>query len=789
MVAYVELYFIKDKTIKKVPINSAVETLYYIENNVRIPTQQELINNKSKTNVSDIKQELSLSNNVIPLYDVYTTNIYLIQRRNVYIRVVHDNYRFPDKLILNEIIKLRTNRLKQIKLYPELKKDNVFMRKINKINLMLTFMNSFHNKTLFNTYVKIFYRYAPELANGTYTCLRKSFIPHKNHLKPYYSRDEIIKLAMNMEIIKIPKNTNYHDFKDNISVEKYHDICIIVQKNDISATNLVEHQNYIIKNSMTGLIQYYSIQGSYFMNQYMRGLTKYVYQNSYLETSIRNIWDAVINAPAFDNDYILYRFVKSDTYLNHLNIGDIYIEKGFTSTTRDPFYRHESYEFGFILIKIRIPKNVIGVGLCLETISHFPAEEEIILAPMCHLQLISKNNNCKYYHPDESFVANVKSRYEFKWIKNGDTSFPKREKFKDDTKIIDFLKLKRNNSSSLNNKIEHFFHQYCDPMNRIKCNIGDNIFYVVAEFFDSSDVYKDMYALKISKGFSLYSIYNGYILFMIEIGEENGIEQIHINYFTKYSQLKRDDVLGVDNFIKFIASVAYYFNISTVVLYADHISCDHEQYISKKSLSRQIIKYNKIIEPIVHNSNKQLTFNDKKKIISHDSNKIKTDVFDKIYTGGSYCIDHYMYLKYNIKKYNNIHSNNIEIQPRFSYDDIDMLKYTSPDIILKKNDRDEIYQIYNKNYKLDNKKEKHNIADFYIWMIKHKCFLIDIFVGKLDRVYRHDNPFKKDYYMFDIFSYLYNKGIVPTYNRYIKMNIDIDHAITVLPKNRYTTRR
>jgi hypothetical protein len=148
-----------------------------------------------------------------------------------------------------------------------------------------------------------------------------------------------------------------------------------------------------------------------------------------------------------------------------------------------------------------------------------------------------------------------------------------------------------------------------------------------------------------------------------------------------------------------------------------------------------------------------------------------------------------MYLKYNIKKYNNIHSNNIEIQPRFSYDDIDMLKYTSPDIILKKNDRDEIYQIYNKNYKLDNKKEKHNIADFYIWMIKHKCFLIDIFVGKLDRVYRHDNPFKKDYYMFDIFSYLYNKGIVPTYNRYIKMNIDIDHAITVLPKNRYTTRR
>lgn len=820
MSEYIELFFIKNKIIKKFLLSEAVDKLYYSkENDCRLPTQEELNKAKSKNTLTDIKYKLSINEDVMPLYDVFTSNIYLIQKRNVYTRVVHDNYRFPDKLILDEIKLVQEERLKKIKLKPELINDKVFMRKIDKIVLMLEFMNCFDNNKLFDTYINIFYRYAPELANGTYTCLRKSFMPHKNHLKPYYTRDEVIKLGMNIGIVVIPKNINYNDFKDTLSIEKYQELCTDIQKNDISASILVEHQNYIIKNNMVGIIQYYTLQGSYFMNQYMRGFTKYSYKNEYLENIIKYMWDSVINAPAFDKDYILYRFVDTDNHLKHLNIGDIYIEKGFTSTTRDPFYRTDLYKFGFILIKIRIPKNIVGVGLCLETLSHFPSEEEIILAPLCNLKLISKDIQCEYYNPDEEFVSNVKTRYEFVWIKNSNQVFPKRENFKQETNLIDFLELKTNRSISLKDKINNFFNTLCDPMNRIKCKIGDNTFYAVAEYYDSSDVYKQMYALKLTDGFSLYSIYDGYILFMIEIGEENGYEQMHVNYFTKYSQLRRNDIMGDDNFVKFIASMAHYFNISNVILYADYISCDNTKHMSKHTLSRQIKKYTNIITPINNNIlnnifnqtlklkiepniinenvklKKQRTFvksiNEIKSDIINIKNEsnVRFDVLDDLYSGGSYCVDYYIYLKHNVKRYSDTINLNAELQPKFSYVDIDLLKTTSPDVILKKNDRDEVYQFYNKNYKLETNKEKHNIAEFYIWMIENKCYLIDIFVSKLDRIYKNNNPFKTDYYVLDISSYLYNRNLISVYNRFIKMNIDIDHTLSNLPKNRYTVRR
>lgn len=812
MSIYIELFLIKNKTIKKFLLNEAVEKLYYSrEYDCRLPTQEELKNIKSKNTLKDIKYKLATNEDVIPLYDVFTSNIYLIQKRNVYTRVIYDNYRFPDKLILDEIKSNQDKRLKKIKLKPELKNDKVFMRKIDKIVLMVEFMNCFDNNKLFDTYINIFYRYAPELANGTYTCLRKSFMPHKSHLKPYYTRDEVIKLGMNMGIILIPTNMNYNDFKDSLSIEKYQELCTVIQKNDISASILVEHQNYIIKNNMIGLVQYYTLQGSYFMNQYMRGFTKYSHKNDYLENIIKYMWDIVIHSPAFDKDYILYRFIDTDGHLRHLNVGDIYIEKGFTSTTRDPFYRTDLYKFGFILIKIRIPKNKIGVGLCLETLSHFPAEEEIILAPMCNLKLISKDKECEYYHPDEEFVSNVKSRYEFIWIKNGNTMFPKRDNFNQETKIIDFLELKTNRSLSLKDKINTFSHTLCDPMNRIKCKIGNNTFYVIAEYYDSSDVYKQMYALKTMDGFSLYSIYDGYILFMIEIGEENGNEQIHVNYFTNYAQFRRNDIMGDDNFIKFIACIANYFNISNVILYADYISCDHTKQISERKLSRNIKKYNKIVTPIIDEYNnknildnmlneklklkKQRTFVKSDDEIKSDKINIKqesdigTDVLDDLYAGGRYCVDYYIYLKHNIKRYSDTINLNVELQPKFSYVDIDLLKTTSPDIMLKKTDRDEVYQFYNKNYKLETTNQKHNIADFYIWMIENKCYLIDIFVSKLDRIYKNNNPFKTDYYVFDVTGYLYNRNLISVYNRYIKMNIDIDRVLTNLPKNRYTVRR
>lgn len=832
------LFHKKENIFKKFPADKALFEIYYLK--CRIPTDTELKTHNIKTTSIDIKKKLSSFITHIPLYDAFTFNIYIIQKRNVYIRIIDHDYRFPDEQIIDFIKNTRDTKMKKLKKKSAFEKDKVFMRSIRKADLMIEFINQFDAPTLYNNYLNIFFAYAPEIGNATFTCVKKSFIPHKNHLKPYYTRDEIIKLGMNMGIINVPKNMLYVDFKDALTRKDYQNICLQIQMNDISAKILIQHQNYIVENNMVGLIQYYTIQGSYFMNQYMRGFTRYAYRNDYLENNIKKMWRLVLNSPVFDNDYILYRFVSKDDYLKHLEIGDIYIENGFISTTRDPFYRNDLYKFGFVLIKIRIPKNVIGVGLCLETFSYFPSEEEIILPPMSHLKLISKNEQCEYYNPDENYAANIKTRYEFEWVKNGPIDFPKRIEYTEQTELVDFLTINKTKSVSVKEKINYIVKKYFDPMNRIRCKIGNEIFYVVAEWYDSTGPYEPMYALKTSEGFSLYSIYEGYVLFMIEIGEENNYGQIRVNYYTytKYSQLNRQEIMGDDNFIKFISSIAYCFDIPNVIIYADFMSCDRiNKNINKnKNINamqggnlfnkcNKLNTYNipaypdKYVSPYPKKQRNFGNFGPNKAKIPFGPNSADTDididdidnvnaihgideankinnvdgeVDTELYAGGGYCVDFYMYLKYGVKRYQNTMTLNVELQPSFSYHDLDLLKTTTPINILKKEDRDEVYQIYTKNYKFDmniDDKKKDTIADFYIWMIENKCYLMDILVNKIDKLYRNDNPFKKGVYRLDAIGYLYNRRYVNTYNRFIKMSFNEEYQLLLLPKNDYRIRR
>lgn len=817
-----DLFFMKDNLIKKVKLEHAIFELYHLR--CRLPTQNELDLAKISTTVDEMKKELSEVEDNIPLYDAFTSNIYIIQKRNVYIRVINHDYRFPDDLIMESVKKIREKRLKKISKHPELANDAVYVRSIRKTNQMIDFMNFFDKEILYSTYLKVFYRYAPEIGNATYTCIRRSFIPHKDHLKPYYTRDEVIKLGMNMELVKIPDKMSYIDYKDTLTKEDYTDICSKIQLNDVSADILIKHQNYIVNEDMVGLIQYYTIQGSYFMNQYLRGYTRYEYRNDYLEENIVKIWELVLNAPAFDNDYIVYRFISSDDYLRHLKVGMSFKDKGFTSTTRDPFYRNDLYKFGFILIKIKIPKDVPGVGLCLETLSHFPMEEEIILPPLTELKLVSKDQDCEYNHPDEEYASSIKSRYEFVWMGNDNFNMPFLTRpimpKEQATKVVDFLVADKIKTITLREKIDFLIKKYCDPMNRLKCKIGDHLeIYVVAEWYDSTGPYVNMYSLKTSEGFSLYSIYQGYILFMIEIAEIESYPQLRINYFTKYSRLDRQEIMGDDNFIRFISSIAYYFDIPTVVIYADYMSCDRleasnttsniSRIKSKKKLLIDINNQsNKIGLILGGNINKPKHIDRKQRTYMNDSNPSdllfskstrladgfpinQNDIDEDIdtFTGGSYCLDFYKYFKYGEKRYESTNTLNVELQPKFSYYDLDMLKTVEPSKILSKNDRDEVYQIYVKNYVLETSAKYDNLADFYVWMIENKCYLMDIFVKKLDKLYRDNNPFKKGMYVLDAMAYLYNRRYVNAYSRYIKMMIDEEHQLLTLPRNDYRIRR
>ena len=843
----VPLYNIKDNAIKYVPIENAIKYLY--KQTDRIPTDTELKQFDINETANDIRTKISMNDSYIPLYDAYTQFIYLIQKRNVYRRVVDHNYRFPDDLIVISIINSKKKMVKQINKHPELKNDILFARSYQKTLGMVAFMSQFDINILYNTYLSVFYKYSPEIGNNTFTCLRKSFIPHKKHLTPYYTKDEALKLSMNLGIITQDNNQSYVDFKDKLTNDDFRRICKDIQTYDVSAEILIQHQNYIVENNLVGLVQYYTQQGSYFMNQYLRGMTKYEYRNDYLEENIIKIWELVLNAPQFDNGYILYRFVSTDEYLKHLQIGDVYQDLGFMSTTRDPFYRNDLYKFGFILIKIYVPKKIKGVGLCLETLSHFPEEEEVILPPLTKLKLISKNEDCNYYHPDETFVTNVKTRYEFEWIGNTKVTLPIRPNLPLSmaTQVIDFLEIKNIKTMSIKEKIDFIMKTYFDPMNRILCKIGNNTFYVVGEWYDSTGAYHDMYSLKISDGFSLYSIYKGYILFMIEIGDYNGEPNIRINYYTKYSRHNRHELLGDDNFVKFISSIAYYFEIPNVIMYADYMSCDPLTNKNRlQSRAQSQIKSDLDIFDTLHNKQlettsntkckcrnvgslrggqkKQRTFGQKsqnalnledtntkdKDLSNEDKNKdyelkeIENEYDGDMFTGGSYCFDFYQYFKHGIKRYHDSDVLMVELQPVFSYDDLDILKHSKPTTILNSTDRDEIYQFYVKNYlpeinndhrhskladfyirMVDNDHKHNNLADFYIWMIENKCYLMDIFIVKMDRLYWKNNPFKKAMYNLDAMAYLYNRKYVLTYNRFIKMVVDEEHQILDIPKNEY----
>jgi hypothetical protein len=138
------------------------------------------------------------------------------------------------------------------------------------------------------------------------------------------------------------------------------------------------------------------------------------------------------NTPILDNDYYMYRFIWDDKFLDKLNINDIFVDYGFMSTTRDPFYSPGLYgDFGLILLKIKIPKNKVGIGLFMEIFSLFPKEEEFLLTPYSKFKLISKDNNFKYYHTHPEFEKLINKKYEFEYIEYDESLLKKLEfKFK-----------------------------------------------------------------------------------------------------------------------------------------------------------------------------------------------------------------------------------------------------------------------------------------------------------------------------------------------------------------------
>lgn len=768
------LYIISDNTLKIINPDDATDLLYYQE--ASLPTQQQVDDyNKSKEDditryfadngfqkgIQLIREQLSTNEEKIPLYDIYSENLYIVGKFNVYNRVVYQHYRFPTTYFFSRLKKDLRSEISTT--------DPLEIRKRRKLSLMVSFLESFDLKILFRTYTTVFYLYANSLGKNITTCMRPSFLPHFTHIKPYYTRSEVINLALNMGI---KLEDRYYDQED------INELCETVSSNDISADTLLKHQDHIISKNKVGLVQYYTLQGSYFINQYLRNLASYEYRNNFLESIITPMWELLNDAPAFDKSYTLYRFISNDNYLKHLNIGDMYTENGFTSTTRDPFYRSDLYKFGFILIRINIPKNVKGVALCVETISHFPNEQEIILSPLSIFRLDKKDEKIQYYNTDEHFKSQVKTRYEFTYIGKRPIRYIERPLYLLKSEAIDFMKINNVDTITLEEKIRYFIAKYTNPMFQFNALIGDNVYTVMTERYDSTGAYDKFYAINNQNGFSMYTLHNNYMLFMIELGEIENTRYMHVNYYVKYSVLDREKIVGDENFIRFISSVAYYFGISNAIIWADYRACDFDtnQNVLTGGADIQRGFSNKIYY--------KQTQPDKFEQESND-----TSTTSGKYLGGSYCYDFYVYLKNTAKRYNKTNILNIELHPKFSYYQLDKLYNADYNQILQKDDQDELYQIYERVYKTENR-ENHNMADFYIWLVENKCYLVETLVFKMERFYNVDNPFAYDYYVLDPMTFLYNRRIIQTYPSFIvnASTITMKDSKNIIPINKYRTK-
>ena len=97
---------VKDNNDKKVKLNieEVIDKLYYNEIS--------LIDNINKKNISEYEGK-------IPLYDIYTSNLYLIHPSNLFQRINYNHYRFPTEKLLNELEKqLKIPKLVTLSLIP-----------------------------------------------------------------------------------------------------------------------------------------------------------------------------------------------------------------------------------------------------------------------------------------------------------------------------------------------------------------------------------------------------------------------------------------------------------------------------------------------------------------------------------------------------------------------------------------------------------------------------------------------------------------------------------------------
>lgn len=492
---------------------------------------EKIFNLEIKLKKKEDKIKLSTYENQIPMYDIYSQKIYPINKLNIHYRLIESHYRF----INQEVLQWLKN------LFEKYSKDKMLTLKF-KYNLDV--MENYDIDTLIETSYKTLYKYSPDLGLLVSICKRNSFHPYIYHLKPYYTKLELIKLGQNMDVIQ-----NKIDPEYLVDHEIHYNVCKTVSKNDVSFDEIKQHHQFIYDNNLLSWICFYSFTGSFLFNKYLRNLNVVAIRstlnrnpnstnliNSIFLKGLINIVKKMENSPELNNDYDIYRFIWDDSFLIGLNEGDIFMDKGFLSTTRDPFYSPGlNGNFGLILVKIKIPKNKKGVGLFIENYSLFPKEEEFLLPPYSRLKLISKNNNFKYHHTNPEFEKLINRKYEFELIDIQYDVFYKENNtdeinVKETYNSIDKIQI---NGIDRIDIIKKFIQIYSSN-NKVNIKVGNKNYSFIFQWFDSSESssYAKFYWNKIKDGM-LFSLFDecGYPYLNIEFGMDMVVNYINSKYF------------------------------------------------------------------------------------------------------------------------------------------------------------------------------------------------------------------------------------------------------------------
>ena len=543
----------------------------------------------------DDKIKLSKYTEYIPMYDIYTEIIYPVNNLKLHYRLKECHYRF----ITSEVKQWIENKMN--------KTDDKNMIRKHKLNL--TIISNYDLQILEKTSYETLYKYSPDLGLSISICKRNSFHPYSRHLKPYYSMDEIIKLGMNNNLIEKLTSESLVDKK------LHYDICKIVSKNDISFNQILMNIKHIVDNNCINWVNFYSLIGSYIFNQALRNNERI---SNYMINGINKLNNCISSSPSFDTDYYFYRFLEEDRFLRKLKIGEVFTDKGFLSTTRDPFYSPGiDGEFGLILLKINIPKNKKGVGLFIENFSMFPQEEEFLLAPGSKLKLISKNENFKYYHVNKDFEKKIKKKYEFTFIGNDNLS--KLNVFNDnDIPEINIKKLNVIAPDRLT--LFKLFKDMCDKLGQFKYN--KMIF--ISQFFDSESSYSDFYYNSTKNGFIIYYYDNGYPLLSLEFGEK------YVVNFTRTYNLynKNQKLIDIENFMDIIAYFGRIFKYRKAIIFYPKFNFTEFSQNYKKEDDKILLNtymYDKAIYNYIKNGEKYYN----NKMLKYTFGYYKLDLFKK----------------------------------------------------------------------------------------------------------------------------------------------------------------